>query len=365
MKKICLLLYVCVLSIQSFAQNFPFEVCLDGINDNTKWYYVKINNKYIGADDQLKLFVSDRVKDTNVDKYLWAFIDAGKESFYLTNRYLGNSYRLGSNSRSSVIQYGDLAVMKQGVGRKMHYKNTKNGGAGIYTKNMFNTYLGTNNSLVGFVDSRDKADIIVDFAKSESDINREIEAEKNRKAVEAKKKAEEQARKQEEERLIREKIKAMPSEAFLGTWEALAGSTIPGNKQIFRKDGSKGEVGEREMRWKIGGIMCNFKVRVTYTKTTLWRKVDDKIILDTKSISDVTVKVIDVDYSNMTAAQRNKVKAGIPAFERFATKEARDDWAKVMKPSSDSYTIIEIRDDYMHLQKDPDGTIVYKLRKIN
>lgn len=363
MKKICLLLYVCVLSIQSFAQNFPFEVCLESINDNTKWYYVKINNKYIGADDQLKLFVSDRVKEDNVDKYLWAFIDAGKESFYLANRYLGISYRLGSNSRTSVIQYGDLAVMKQGVGRKMHYKNTKNGGAGIYTKNMFNTYLGTNNSLVGFVDSRDKADIIVDFAKSESDINREIEAEKNRKVEEAKKKAEEQTRKKEEERLMKEKLKAIPSEAFLGTWEEIEGSATPGNKQIFRKDGSKGEVGERGMRWEIGGIMCNFKVRATWTKTTLWRKVDDKIIFDVKSISDVTVKVIDVDYSNMTAAQRNKVKAGIPAFERFATKEARDDWAKVMKPSSKTYTIYIFRDDYMYLQEYPYGTI-YKLRKI-
>ena len=365
MKKIYFLFYVFVLSIHSMAQNFPFEVCLDGINDNTKWYYVKINNKYIGVDKQLKLFVSDRVKDANVDQYLWAFIDAGKESFYLTNRYLGNSYRLGSNSRSSVIQYGDLAVMKQGAGRKMYYKLTKNGGAGIYTKNLFNTYLGTDNSRVGFVESSQKADIIVDFAKSESDINREIEAEKNRKAEEAKKKAEEQARKQEEERIIREKIKAMPSEAFLGTWVEIEGSSTPGNKQIFRKDGSKGEVGEREMRWKIGGIMCNFKVRATWTKTTLWRKVDDKIIIDTKSISDVTVKVINVDYSNMTAAQRNKVKAGIPAFERLATNEMRDDWAKVMKPSSNSYTIIEIRNDYMHLQKDPDGTIVYKLRKIN
>ena len=172
MKKIYLLFYVFVLSIHSMAQNMPFEVCLDGINDNTKWYYVKINNKYIGVDKQLKLFVSDRVKDANVDQYLWAFIDAGKESFYLTNRYLGNSYRLGSNSRSSMIHNGDLAVMKQGVGRKMHYKITKNGGAGIYTKNLFNTYLGTNNSLVGFVDSRVKADIIVEFVNSESNLDK-------------------------------------------------------------------------------------------------------------------------------------------------------------------------------------------------
>lgn len=207
MKKICLLLYVCVLSIQSFAQNFPFEVCLDGINDNTKWYYVKINNKYIGVDNQLKLFVSDRVTEANVDKYLWAFIDAGKESFYLTNRFLGNSYRLGSNSSTSVIRYGDLAVMKQGTGRKMHYKFTKNGGAGIYTKNMFNTYLGTNNSLVGFVDSSNKADVIVDFAKSESEIIRGIEAEKNRKVEETKKKEEETKKKIEEQRKIREQKK--------------------------------------------------------------------------------------------------------------------------------------------------------------
>ena len=210
-------MYVCVLSIHGFAQNVPFEVCLEGINNNTKWYYVKINNLYIGADDQLKLFVSDHVKEDNTNKYLWAFIDAGKESFYLANRYLGNSYRLGSNSRSSVIQYGDLAVMKQGVGRKMHYKNTKNGGAGIYTKNMFNTYLGTNNSLVGFVDSSNKADIIVDFAKSESDINREIEAEKNRKAEEEKrqqveaqleKERQEQAKREAEEKAKQAKIEA-------------------------------------------------------------------------------------------------------------------------------------------------------------
>lgn len=361
MKKIYLLLYVCILSIQSFAQNVPFEVCLENISENTKWYYIKINNKYIGVDDQLKLYVSDRVSD-NKDKYLWAFIDAGKESFYLTNRYLGNSYRLGSNSSTSVIQNGDLAVMKQGNGRKMYYKLTKNGGAGIYTKNMFNTYLGTDNSQVGFVDSSQKSDIIVDFAKSESDIIRELKAEKIRKAEEAKKRAEEQARKQEEERIHREKIKAVPSGAFLGTWEHLAGSARPGNKEIFRKDGSIGQIGEQEIRWKIGGVMCNFKIRATWTKTMLWRKVDDKIILDVKSISDVIVKVIDVDYSNMTVAQKNKVKADIPAFERYYTKEARDDWARTQTSNSSIFTIIEITEDYMQLENS--SGMIYKLRKI-
>jgi len=352
MKKLCLLLfYVCVFSIHSFAQNIPFEVCLDKINENTKWYYIKINNNYIGVDKQLELYLSDAVSD-NRDKYLWAFIDAGKGSFYLTNRYLGDSYRLNSNSSSSVIKYGDLAVMKQGNGRKMNYKIKKNGDAGIYTKSIFNTYLGIYNSQVGFIDTYQEADIIVDFAKTESEIIKEDREEELRKA-------EEEARKQ----LYREKIKAMPSEAILGTWEELAGSAVPGNKQIFRKDGSKGCVSKRALQWKIGGIMCNFTLQSTWTKTELWRKVDDNIIIDTKSVSDITTKVLDVDYSNMTIAQKNKVKAGIPAFERLATKEARDDWARVMKPNSSTYNIVEITEDYMYLYDKSDG-MTFKLRKI-
>ncbi len=206
MKKICLLLYVCIISVHSFAQNVPFEVSSENINENTKWYYIKINNNYIGVDEQLKLYVTKGVTG-NKDKYLWAFIDAGKESFYLTNRYLGKSYRLSSNSRSSVIQDGDLAVMLQGNGRKMNYKLTKNGGAGLYTKNMFNTYLGTDNSRVGFVTSTKKADIIVDFAESESDIINKLKAEENRKAEEAKKRAEEATKRAEEEKRIVEQRK--------------------------------------------------------------------------------------------------------------------------------------------------------------
>ena len=198
-------MYVFIISVHGFAQKFPFEISSDKINENTKWYYIKINNNYIGVDQQQKLYVMNSVKG-NKYKYYWAFIDAGKESFYLVNRFLGLSYRLDSYSSSSVIQNGDLAVMKQGAGRKMHYKLAKNGGAGIYTKSMLNTYLGTDNSRVGFVTSAQKADIIVDFAKSESEVIKEIEAEENRIAEETRIKAEEQ-RKIEEQKRIEEKRK--------------------------------------------------------------------------------------------------------------------------------------------------------------
>jgi len=94
---------------------------------------------------------------------------------------------------------------------------------------------------------------------------------------------------------------------------------------IFSADGTKTLKGRQQLTYPIGGINCTFDM--------VQSRTDEKWTLNGKTLTTVAIPLnkltIDVDYKkygNYTAAQKQKINAGIPAFKQQAIKETRQGW---------------------------------------
>lgn len=94
---------------------------------------------------------------------------------------------------------------------------------------------------------------------------------------------------------------------------------------IFSADGTKTMKGRQQLTYPIGGINCTFDM--------VQSRTDEKWTLNGKTLTTVAIPLnkltIDVDYKkygNYTAAQKQKINAGIPAFKQQAIKETRQGW---------------------------------------
>ena len=106
---------------------------------------------------------------------------------------------------------------------------------------------------------------------------------------------------------------------------------------IFSADGTKTLKGRQQLTYPIGGINCTFDL--------VQSRTDEKWTLNGNTLTFVAIPLnkltIDVDYQkygNYTAAQKQKINAGIPAFRQQAIKETRQGWQSFVGHIS-TYTI--------------------------
>ena len=95
---------------------------------------------------------------------------------------------------------------------------------------------------------------------------------------------------------------------------------------IFSADGTKTLKGRMQATCPIGGINCTFDM--------VQSRTDEKWTLNGETLTMVAIPLdkltIDIDYqkygNNYTAAQKQKINAGIPAIKQQAIKETRQIW---------------------------------------
>ena len=121
---------------------------------------------------------------------------------------------------------------------------------------------------------------------------------------------------------------------IVGTWEEVdpnqyhnqvLNESIVLRTWIFSADGTKTLKGRQQLTYPIGGINCTFDL--------VQSRTDEKWTLNGNTLTMVAIPLnkltIDVDYQkygNYTAAQKQKINAGIPAFKQLAIKETRQGW---------------------------------------
>lgn len=130
---------------------------------------------------------------------------------------------------------------------------------------------------------------------------------------------------------------------------------------IFSADGTKTLKGRQQLTYPIGGINCTFDL--------VQSRTDEKWTLNGNTLTMVAIPLnkltIDVDYQkygNYTAAQKQKINAGIPAFKQLAIKETRQGWQSFVGNKS-IYTIKSYNPKQMVL--DLDGQDIMLVRDIS
>lgn len=133
---------------------------------------------------------------------------------------------------------------------------------------------------------------------------------------------------------------------LVGTWNEKSGDRT----WIFSADGTKTLKGRQRLTYPIGGINCTFDL--------VQSRTDEKWTLNGKTLTMVAIPLnkltIDVDYQkygNYTAAQKQKINAGIPAFKQLAIKETREGWRSFVGNTS-TYIIISYNPKQMVLDLD-------------
>ena len=94
---------------------------------------------------------------------------------------------------------------------------------------------------------------------------------------------------------------------------------------IFNADGTKTMKGRQQLTYPIGGINCTFDIIQSRTDEK-WTLNGKTLTMEAIPLNKLTINVDYQKYGNYTAAQKQKINAGIPAFRQQAIKETRQGW---------------------------------------
>lgn len=106
---------------------------------------------------------------------------------------------------------------------------------------------------------------------------------------------------------------------------------------IFSADGTKTLKGRQQLTYPIGGINYTFDMVQSRTDEK-WTLSGNVLTVTAIPLNKLTIDVDYQKYGNYTAAQKQKINAGIPAFKQRAIKETRQEWQSFVGHTS-SYTI--------------------------
>lgn len=106
---------------------------------------------------------------------------------------------------------------------------------------------------------------------------------------------------------------------------------------IFNTDGTKTLKGRQQLTYPIGGINCTFDMVQSRTDEK-WTLKGKTLTMEAIPLNKLTIDVDYQKYGNYTAAQKQKINAGIPAFRQLAIKETRQGWQSFVGNKS-IYTI--------------------------
>ena len=119
---------------------------------------------------------------------------------------------------------------------------------------------------------------------------------------------------------------------------------------IFNTDGTKTLKGRQQLTYPIGGINCTFDMVQSRTDEK-WTLSGNVLTFTAIPLNKLTIDVDYQKYGNYTAAQKQKINAGIPAFRQQAIKETRQGWQSFVGHTS-TYTIRSYNPKQMVLGSD-------------
>lgn len=133
---------------------------------------------------------------------------------------------------------------------------------------------------------------------------------------------------------------------IVGTWQEVdpnqshnqvLNESIVTKTWIFSADGTKTLKGRQQLTYPIGGINCTFDMIQSRTDGK-WTLNGTTLTMEAIPLNKLTIDVDYQKYGNYTAAQKQKINAGIPAFRQQAIKETRQGWQSFVGHIS-TYTI--------------------------
>ena len=129
---------------------------------------------------------------------------------------------------------------------------------------------------------------------------------------------------------------------------------------IFSTDGTKTLKGRQQLTYPIGGINCTFDMVQSRTDEK-WTLNGKTLTMEAIPLNKLTIDVDYQKYENYTAAQKQKINAGIPAFRQQAIKETRQGWQSFVGHVA-TYTISSYNPKQMVL--DLDGQEIVLVRDL-
>jgi TonB family protein len=144
---------------------------------------------------------------------------------------------------------------------------------------------------------------------------------------------------------------------IVGTWNEvdpnqyhnqLLNESVVTRTWIFSADGTKTLKGRMQLTYPIGGVSCMFDLVQSRTEEK-WTLEGNTLTMVAIPLNKLTIDVDYQKYGNYTAAQKQKIKAGIPAFKQQAIKETRQGWQSFVGHRS-TYTISSYNPKQMVLE---------------
>lgn len=129
---------------------------------------------------------------------------------------------------------------------------------------------------------------------------------------------------------------------------------------IFSADGTKTLKGRQQLTYPIGGINITFDMVQSRTDEK-WTLSGNVLTVTAIPLNKLTIDVDYQKYGNYTAAQKQKINAGIPAFRQQAIKETRQGWQSFVGHVA-TYTISSYNPKQMVL--DLDGQEIVLVRDL-
>ena len=129
---------------------------------------------------------------------------------------------------------------------------------------------------------------------------------------------------------------------------------------IFSADGTKTLKGRQQLTYPIGGINITFDMVQSRTDEK-WTLSGNVLTVTAIPLNKLTIDVDYQKYGNYTAAQKQKINAGIPAFRQQAIKETRQGWQSFVGHVA-TYTISSYNPKQMVL--DFDGQEIVLVRDL-